>query len=95
MTKPSKTQVTTNLNNPSHANEFLKKTKKMNSSPEIQSIIANLFKKSKNKGTSSDLGALAHIIIKDVKTDRKLQVLTIARRLLYCCPLHEIESASS
>jgi hypothetical protein len=31
---------------------------------------------------------LTHSIIKDKKTDKKLQALIIAERLLYCSPLH-------
>jgi len=56
--------------------------------PEMRHVLKNVVSKNNIRGTSSDLGALTHVIIKDVKTDRKLQALTIARRLLYCCPLH-------
>jgi len=57
-------------------------------SSEMEFIIHNVAKNKQIKGTSLDLSALTHIIIKDVKSDRKLKALTIARRLLYCCPLH-------
>jgi hypothetical protein len=57
--------------------------------PEMKQLLKPILQQKKIKGTSSDLGALVHVIIKDVKIDRKLQALTIARRLLYCCPLHE------
>jgi len=58
-------------------------------SPEMRHVLQKEMSKKRIKGTSSDLGALAHVIIKDVETDRRLQVLTIARRLHYCCPLPE------
>ncbi len=58
-------------------------------SSEMEFIIHNIAKNKHIKGTSLDLSALTHIIIKDVKSDRKLKALTIARRLLYCCPLYQ------
>lgn len=61
-------------------------------SSEMENILNN---KNKNKNIHrseilEDM-SLTHIIIKNVQEDRKLQALTIARRLLYCCPLHHLE----
>jgi len=56
-------------------------------SPEMESFLNQSAQNRGLRGTSQDLNTLAHIIIKDVKADRRLQVLTITRRLLYCCPI--------
>jgi hypothetical protein len=63
-------------------------------SPEMEFFLKDIAQKKNIQGTSQDLTTLAHIIIKDVKTDRKLQALTIARRLLYCCELGSKDGSS-
>lgn len=35
-----------------------------------------------------DIGNLTHAIVKSAEEDRRLHLVAISRRLLYCCPLH-------
>jgi hypothetical protein len=59
----------------SNSNEF---------SIEMQHLINET---AKAKGlVGEDIGGLTHAIIKNENIDIQLQALTIARRLLYCCP---------
>jgi hypothetical protein len=59
--------------------------KKMKISKHLECII-------KDKATEKNINAnmntmdLTNIIIKDIKMDQKYHLMTIGRRLLYCCP---------
>jgi len=37
----------------------------------------------------------SHVIIKEVEEDERMYLVTMVKRLLYCCPYHPDESAAT
>jgi hypothetical protein len=86
----NKTIESLNLNRSEDVQKYLHKIHKTEFPPEMKGILKTYTQDKKNiKINHWDQGNVVHVIIKDIKVDRKLQALTIARRLLYCCPLHK------
>ena len=56
----------------------------------IRKLSANLVEKPEHM----DIGNLTHAIVKSAEEDRRLHLVAISRRLLYCCPLHDDPSTS-
>ena len=64
---------------------------------DAQAVIRNLATTEYNiaRAEAMDIGSLTHAIVKSAEEDKRLHLVAISRRLLYCCPLYEEDECSS